>query len=104
MGEWNEKGLAIAFKTPGDIAAVRMITTRDDTCITYAVHASLRSMSGSSFEVGEDEVMVWHAHVAFGSTDATVAGGAMFVQAAREQERAAEKVWTGAVWTGAAHG
>ena len=93
MGEWNEKALAVAYKTPGDVAAVRMITTRDDTCVTYEVRVSLRSMERSAFEEGEDEVTVWHEHVPFGNTDATVAGGSLFVQTAREQERAATKVW-----------
>ena len=64
---------------------VTAITSREDTGVAYAVRVSYDNPS--AFEEGESEVLVWSEFVFFGQTDATVAGGAAFVRAAREQER-----------------
>jgi hypothetical protein len=58
---------------------------REDAGIAYSVRVSYDNPS--AFEEGESEVCVWSEFVYVGQTDATVAGGAAFVQMAREQER-----------------
>lgn len=60
---------------------VQMVTTIDDTEVTYDVvdgDLATADMGGAH--------TLWTRTVAFGQTDATVVGGAAFVQAAREQE------------------
>lgn len=67
-----------------------MHTHRDDTEIVYEVNVVLDE---AAYEVGDNEYGVWQWRVAFGATDATVAGGARFVEAARCQQRIADEVW-----------
>lgn len=90
--EWSEAERA-------DVAEVHMRTERDDVGISYAVCVALRSLAASAFEDGEDRIVLWVKRVDFGTTDATCAGGAAFVHAAKEQERIVGEV-TAAVWGG----
>lgn len=78
---------------PGDVAEVRCHTTRDDTCVTYQVLVSLRSLEAKSVLQGDTWVPLWQDHVNFGQTDATVAGGSAFREMARKQEAIAEHLW-----------
>lgn len=87
-GDWE--GFARAVRE--DIAVVREIIDRDDTGIYYEVRVALRSLAAQAYEEGEDSLTVWSTEVGFGQTDATVAGGAAFVAASREQDRVAETI------------
>jgi hypothetical protein len=73
------------------VCGVNMHTRRDEAEIIYDVTVVVDDPS--AFEQGEDERGVWEWRVPFGQTDATVAGGARFVEAARCQQRIADEVW-----------
>lgn len=75
----------------GDVFSVTMHTVRTAEDVQYIVSVGLRSLAAHAFEEGEDEIGVWSYSVPFGHTDATVAGGAAFVQAARRQEEVANE-------------
>ena len=87
---WHPGALDWIAAHAGDIAAVIMQTERDNEGVSYEVLARDRTVS--TFEGSEDLRSVWSASVRFGHTDATVAGGAAFRSAAREQEKATEHV------------
>jgi hypothetical protein len=89
----NRQEVLTGWHAIGDVASVRMITTRDDTGIDYDVYVELRSRQEHVREEMDAFAPVWSERVCFGSTDATCAGGSAFVHAAREQQRAADEVW-----------
>lgn len=66
---------------------VQMLTTIDDTEIVYEVIDGDCQNGDFSGARG-----VWEKTVRFGATDATVAGGHAFVEAAREQEAVAMRL------------
>lgn len=72
------------------VCGVVMHTVRDDTEIIYNVNVVT---DDGGWEAGDDERGVWQWRVSFGATDATVAGGARFVEAARCQQQIADEVW-----------
>lgn len=80
-----------------DVTEVVMVTSRDDTGVSYEVHVALRSLAASAYEEGEDRLVVWTKRVDFGSTDAACAGGALFLQAAHLQQEVADEI-TAVVW------
>jgi len=67
-----------------------MHTRRDEQEIIYDVCVVVDDVA---YEAGDDERQVWRWIVMFGQTDATVAGGARFVEAARCQQQIADEVW-----------
>lgn len=72
---------------------VTMRTDIDRDAIRYEVRVSF---DGPGFEEGENENSVWYREVFFGSTDRHCAGGAAFIEAAREQQRIADE-WRDAI-------
>jgi hypothetical protein len=87
-GNW----LGFAADNATDIAVVRQRIDRDDTGIDYEIRVSMRSLAAHAYEEGEDDISIWHRRVDFGQTDATCAGGYLFVEAAREQQKIADMV------------
>lgn len=87
QNDWQEN----ALKHKGDVSAVICATERTETGVTYEVRLVLDSVI--SYEMGDNERNVWCSEVTFGHTDATVAGGAAFVEMARWQHEIAERVW-----------
>lgn len=77
------------WRRPGEPKfPVYMRTTRDREGVYYEVSVS----DGSDcYEGGEDEVVVWSTERQFGQREETIAGGAAFQYAAREQERIASE-------------
>lgn len=92
-GNWRQW----ALDKREDIAGVITHTERDDTGVNYDVSVVLRSLAEHAYEEGEDQRGVWGLRVEFGQTDATVAGGFAFVEAAREQQLIADTI-AGIVW------
>jgi len=90
MKSWREQ---IDSLDPADIRAVCMITDRDAFGVDYEVRCSLLSLGAHAYEEGEDQIGIWCERVDFGLTDATVAGGARFVEAARMQQQIADECW-----------
>jgi hypothetical protein len=72
------------------VCGVIMHTERTDTEVAFSVHVVLDEVA---YETGDNERGVWNWIVVFGATDATVSGGARFVEAARCQQRIADEVW-----------
>jgi hypothetical protein len=71
-----------------DQLPVTMVTERTDEGIDYSVVAG--SVDSGDFGNARN---IWYTTVFFGTTDATRAGGAAFVAAAREQQKIADLVF-----------
>jgi CO/xanthine dehydrogenase FAD-binding subunit len=80
---WLKGGKENCRSNHGEVTSVICRSVRDETGIDYAV----------AIEIEGDETDVWSMRVAFGSTDATVAAGYAFAEAARAQHRAALEAW-----------
>lgn len=79
------------------VAEVAMVTVRDDVCVDYQIRLTLRRALRFAYEEGEAQSTIWTRRVHFGATDATVAGGTAFGEAAREQQAIADEI-AGIVW------
>lgn len=71
---------------------VVMRTVRDDAGICYGVWVG--TDDGDGWDGDDGERLIWSWTVFFGSTDATMAGGARFLEAAHCQQRVADEVWS----------
>lgn len=77
-----------------DIAEVVKRVERSDTSVIYDIAVVLRSMAANSgYEADDDRKYLWHHEVHFGADDRHHAGGAAFVEAAREQDEIADLIW-----------
>lgn len=72
----------------GLYSVVQMVTTRTDCSVTYEVVLGDAMVGDRGYSVG-----VWQQEVFFGATDATVAGGAAFRDAAQTQQRIADDLF-----------
>jgi hypothetical protein len=90
---WHKDGKASLKKHAGDVTEVSTIVERDDEGIYYEVRIRVGEMSIHAFEEGEDQLCIWSGRIDFGKEHATVAGGSVFVAAAREQEQVATEAW-----------
>lgn len=68
-----------------------MRTIRNNAGVTYQVN--VMSAAPAHSRLPFCEYAAWRMYVLFGKTEATVAGGAAFVGAARLQEQIAAEVW-----------
>lgn len=89
----------VEFFNDLSVAAVVMRTTRDDTGIEYSVIVETRNGDGP-LDDSSTGFVAWVRRVDFGQTDATCAGGYVFVRAARDQQDIADDIWQKTVVAG----
>ncbi len=91
-----------ATKVPDWATLVVSRTERHSIGVVYEVRLENDGADSGSCDLTEGQMTtVWRREVFFGATDATVAGGCVFREAAKEQDEVAER-YAGALRSGGA--